>query len=59
MLKDYGEAHKGIVYVFATNYDFLIRISLQPNVLNLKTMIKYLKFKISQVYNIRLQRYMD
>ncbi len=34
MLKDYGEAHKGIVHVFATNYDFLIRISLQPYVVN-------------------------
>ena len=49
--------------VFATNSDFLIPISLQPNVIELRYIsnyefcqIKQSKFKISKIYFIRLQR---
>ena len=48
-------------WVFATNSDFLIPTSLQPNILTLDfsnyefCKIKYYKFKIWKVYTIRLQ----
>ena len=53
------------IWVFATNSEFLILISLQPNVVNLRYFnqcfckIKWSKFEISKVYIINSQRYRD
>ena len=52
-------------WVFATNCDFLIHISLQPSFLDLRyfkllfLMIKYTKFEILKVCTIRWQRYKE
>ena len=50
-------------WVFVTNYDFLISISLQPNAVDLSTSnyefcwMKKSKFEIRKVYTIRWKKY--
>ena len=43
-------------WAIATNSDFVIHLSLQPNKV---LYLRYLKFKISQAYAVRLQIYRD